>query len=525
MIYSPGITKVRKNMERPNILLIVLDAARVDRFSCYGYHRKTTPNIDRLASEGTVFLNHYSTANQTLPSHVSMFTGIHPFFHGAATNSSSYNGRYPTIQEILNKHGYLTVGVSYNPALSTLKGIKGFQKYHEIWKKKKARGYLSTLVRQTRKYLKKQDWLVPVRKIFDMLFRPLKMRRTYQKFKKRLKRYEKGKGGDIIISLIKEEIKNCKQKNSNFYIFANILEPHWPYLPPKEYMNLLLQNEMLPRDEVISHNVVLHLLRKNYLKKHDIDWTIINSLYDANLMHADALLGSLFSFMEEEGIMDNTAIIITSDHGELLGEHGLVLHGISTYEPLIKVPLIIRYPEKFKRGYFENRLTQSIDLFPTILSLINAEVCKSFNYKGINLYFDEFKGINHRFIVIDDVWSRVHAPPGLRRNEGQNKVERAIITEEFKYVWGSSGKHRLHNLKEDPLEEKNLYSEAYRPIIEDLHEKMVSWYQDQLGSQQEFDLYRYDYTKLDIDALPPGAKQDELQRIEKMMKELGYMGD
>lgn len=546
-------------MIRPNILLIVIDAARADHFSCYGYHRRTTPNIDRLANQGTVFLNHYAAANETFPSHVSIFTGVHPYFHGAATNRSHYDGRYLTLQEILSKHGYKTVGLSRNPHLAPLRGItRGFQRYHEIWKgenpeearkiwerekretdakkpfanfvhpdkNKKNKGYLRTLIRQMGKDLRRHtdniQYFSSVKETFDAFFLSRKKRRQYHRWRRRLEKHDKDKGGKAIISLIKEEIKKCKDKNSNFYIFANILEPHYPYLPPEGY------KDIFHKEKVTSDNVLRYLFRHRYIKKLVTelvpeDWAIINALYDSGLVYSDALLGDLFSFMESEGIMDETVIVITSDHGELLGEYGLATHGTSLFGLLIKVPLIIKYPQSFKCGYYEDGLTQSIDLFPTILNLINAEEKGgSFNYKGINLCCDGLKGLNDRFIVIDDIKrSGAHTRPELQIDG--NVIERAIITEKFKYVWDNSGKHRLHNIKEDPQEKKNLYSEAYRPTIEALHTKMVNWYLDQLYPQQDFDLYRYDYTKAELDALPPGVQKDEVQKLEKMLKDLGYM--
>ncbi|MFQ5863427.1 MAG: sulfatase-like hydrolase/transferase [Candidatus Brocadiales bacterium] len=557
-------------MGKPNILLLVLDAARADRFSCYGYHRKTTPNIDRLAQEGTIFLNHYAAANETFPSHVSIFTGIHPYFHGAAVNRSQYDGRYPTIQETLSELGYQTIGLSYNPHIAPLRGItRGFKIYHEIWKRehpeeahkiwemeklendnakespfwpslsqgkhclrhsypskdKRKRGYLRTLIRQARKDLIKHldniQRFARVPNFLDALSHPLRKRRKCRKYKRRLEKYDKDKGGKIIINIIKEEIKRCKSENSNFYIFANLLEPHWPYLPPKGFRNLFHQ------DEITSYNALCYLITKRKLsfttKLSPEDWVIINALYDAGLVYTDALLGDLFSFMESEGIMNETLIAITSDHGELLGEHGLVKHGTGLYEPLIKTPLVVRYPERFKCGHRENRLAQSIDFFPTILDLVDAgEKRSSFNHKGISLCPDKLKELEDRFIIIDDIKrDGAHTRPELQKDA--NVIERAIITQKYKYVWSNSGRHRLHNIKEDPLEEKNLYSEDHRPIIETLHTKMANWYQEQLSSQQDFDLYRYDYTRAELDTLPPGAQRDEVKRLEKMLKELGYM--
>ncbi len=519
-------------MARPNILLLVLDSARADHLSCYGYFRKTTPNIDRMAQEGTTFFNHYSTANQTLPSHVSMFTGVHPFFHGAATNSCRYDGRYPTLQEILTQNEYEVIGASYNPIVSLHKGFNGFQRYHEIWKgdrpegfrkKKKDKGYLRSLISQAQKYLKKQKWFNPVRKTARVLFFPYNKMRAYNESKRKLTRYTKGKGGEAVIRHIKEDIKRCKEAGRNFFIFANILEPHWPFLPPIAYRNLFLENKNLSQDKVISHNTSFSLLKRKYLRYNDIDWQTLNTLYDAEMAHSDALLGEVFSLLEAEGIMDETVVIVTSDHGELFGEHGLIGHGISLYEEVVKVPLIIRYPKRFKGGHSEYKLTQSIDFFPTILNLANAEANGThFNYKGVNLCSDNLKEINDRFIIIDKLWARTHTSNELL--DYANSIERAIIADNFKYVWGDSGKHRLHNIKEDPLEKKNLFSTAYKPLIDTLHSKMVNWYLDQLDPQKGFDPYQYDHVKAqDINALPPGEKKEELRKIEKMMKDLGYM--
>lgn len=118
----------------PNIILIVLDTARAKSFSCYGYHRKTTPNIDRIAEEGVLYKWCFSPANWTIPSHASLFTGLYPSEHGCHAGNPLLDENTPTLSELLRSVGYRTVGISCNGLVSELYGFrKGFDFFYEVW--------------------------------------------------------------------------------------------------------------------------------------------------------------------------------------------------------------------------------------------------------------------------------------------------------------------------------------------------------------------------------------------------------
>ena len=120
-------------MERPNVLLIVMDTQRADNLSCYGYDKKTTPNIDKLASEGVLFLNNIIPGVWTLPSHASLFTGRYVSGHGADAHCERLMNDFPTFAELLGKLGYVSVGFSNNGWVSRRTGLaRGFSEYYLI---------------------------------------------------------------------------------------------------------------------------------------------------------------------------------------------------------------------------------------------------------------------------------------------------------------------------------------------------------------------------------------------------------
>jgi arylsulfatase A-like enzyme len=121
------------HLDKPNILLIVMDTQRADNISCYGYPKETTPNIDRIASEGAIFLNNITPGVWTLPSHASLFTGRYVSGHGADANCEVLPVEFPTMAEILGRLGYQTIGFSNNGWVSRRTGVaRGFQEFYLV---------------------------------------------------------------------------------------------------------------------------------------------------------------------------------------------------------------------------------------------------------------------------------------------------------------------------------------------------------------------------------------------------------
>jgi len=276
----------------PNILLIVMDAARADHFSCYGYGRETTPNIDRVAAAGLCFTQAVSTSSWTLPSHVSLFTGLLPCEHKTHAQHTWLIDRIPTLAELLKYRGYRTAGFSNNPWVDATKNIaRGFDIFEAIW----------------------ADTSVVTS--------------------------EKLHNTEHTNELVRRFLEESDSKTP-FFIFINYMDVHTPYDPPEPYRSLFLSKDQSVSARIDSANRDPKLVNNGLLKLSDQDYQNLRDIYDGALVYLDSKIEELLDYLRGQGLYDNTLVIITSDHGEVFGEYELFTHGALLYRPLVQIHLL-----------------------------------------------------------------------------------------------------------------------------------------------------------------------------------------
>lgn len=350
--------------KHPNIILIVLDTARAKNFSCYGYHRKTTPNIERIAEEGVLYKWCFSPANWTIPSHASLFTGLYPSKHLCTAYSLYLNENIVTLPEILRGAGYFTVGISCNGLISK---TFGFERGFEIYKEYCGPGFLNFFLKgKTRKERFKELFCLFREGNFDAIGQWA------------IKKFLKNRLSVIANSVpytrkaIYFAEKVIRQSSKPLFLFINLMEAHAVYNPPYPFRGKWSSPK-------ISHQKALGKI-KAYPDYYDyyahpelqasVKWVELVNLYDEELCFVDSVIGYLFQLIESLGSHDNTFFIVTSDHGEMLGEHNLYGHVWGLYNELIHVPLVIRHPDFGSNKTVEN-VVQLHDLFSTILDIAN----------------------------------------------------------------------------------------------------------------------------------------------------------
>ncbi len=312
--------------DRPNIILISIDTLRQDHVGVYGYERNTTPVLDKIASEGVVFKNSYSTAPWTLPSHMSMFTGLPPSAHKVDIDNRILGKDVALFTEVLSEKGYRTGGFFSALYLKPVYGFsRGFDKY----------------INQIKKH---SDEIT-----------------------------EKG------INWI------GLNKNDNFFIFLHYFDVHWPYRPPEDIAPKFGVDVSIKKWFKFGKlSYLRNFSDPNIKMSKDVRKKMIN-LYDGEIFRVDRSIGRLIEYLKKEEIYDNTIIIITSDHGEEFKEHDSFGHFHQLYSELINVPLIIRFPEKFPENQYINSPVSSIDIASTILHLVSVKVPAQFKKHGKNL--------------------------------------------------------------------------------------------------------------------------------------------
>lgn len=459
-----------KFSDNPNVILILIDAARADHFGCYGYPKNTTPFIDRIARESVLYVNAISPAGWTLPAHASMFTGTYPSKHGAHNENLYLYNKLPTLAEILSEIGYQTVGFCRTDWVSESTGLtRGFKEfYHLHYNKLKHK--MMRLINNSR--IRGSDkW-------------------SYE-INKRVKRW----------------IKHNYSKSSPFFLFIHYSELHLPYRIPKPYNKMFLSISYREAKR-INQNPKEYYSGRVRMSSEDFELT--KQMYDCALAYQDARIGELFQFLKDAHILDDTIFVITSDHGESLGDHNHFDHYYVLYDSLIKVPLIVRYPKFFEPDHKELSLVQTLDIFPTVMQILNVNDKSLSQVQGIALpplngaeireftiseRFQDLRGLKESYPELD-----------LSHLEKYEKDRKTVIrTKEFKLISSMRGESELYNICEDPHETINLI-EKRKDILDGLTERLVHW--------------KNSFSPTEIEEIKPEFDQEAIKRL----KALGYLG-
>ncbi len=396
------------NIKRPNIIFIVLDTLRADKL----FHNRgainLTPNMNKLLSNSIYFKNCISNCPWTLPSHITMFTGL---YHTQTTllsnNIEKINRRIPVLAEILKDLGYFTMCFSENPFITKTYGLtRGFEIVFKDWtpgpnwfwnwtsKKKDEFSFFTYKLNKLDKFLKER-----IKSNFFLFF--------WQKFKGLIEDFFKTLKKTLYwkkillerpstLNDIKKFSKIIREHNNNtpFYLFFNIMATHYPYIPPKStltYFGINNQDLKHIKNFLLTRNPRKYVIKLNLKPKRlsEKKIAIINRLYDSSVHYSDEIVNYILSKLEKLHLLDNYYVIITSDHGEHLfnkNDHYLWEHNtyISVYNTLMRVPLLIFNP-KLKKTIISDQV-QLKDLFHTILQLTGID-------KEQNKYLDINKSI------------------------------------------------------------------------------------------------------------------------------------
>lgn len=448
----------------PNIVLIVVDTARADHLSCYGYHRPTTPNIDRVAAEGVLYQNAIAPAPWTLPSHASLFTGLYASRHGVHGRHHVLSDRFPTLQGWLAGQGYQTLGISNNSWISASFGFnRGFHTFIQLWQ------YVQTSadVADLKRALASSNGEQSVGNAWQMLRQgnPLlnMVNGVYGRFFRR--RYS---GSRRTTAELHKWLSTRRLAQQPFYVFINYLEPHLEYKPPRPFDMLHADDraaarDMLKRDQIRLAWEYIAGIRGVAPE----EFHTLQALYDGELSYVDHRIGELRDYLEGHGVLDDTLLIITSDHGENIGEHDLMDHQYCLYDTLLRVPLIIRYPRRFPPGSVGDTHVNLVDLFPTVMDVLDAENDPvRAELQGGSLAPDSLRP--RPFAVAEyltpqpsiEALARKY-PAGRAHILKYDRTLRAIRSEDFKLIVSSDGQDELYDLGDDPDELTNVI--ASRP--------------------------------------------------------------
>ncbi len=458
----------RTPAKQPNVMIILWDTVRADRLSMYGYQLDTTPRMKAWADEsGVVFENGISPAMWTVPSHASMFTGVPPSTHGAGFDHRHLDDVNLTIAEHLNANGYDTYAFSANPNLSPSRVnlLQGVDHIHLSWGAK-FRGKVAQL---TRKKLLKRDASTEISPAF--------------------KGGKKGTGffnaGPVTHEAFTGWLDKRTEPDKPFYAYLSYMEAHKPRVPAKASRLAVADKNTvkvgLNTDLSFKSQLFYSYGKKAYTEE---ELTAVSRVYDATLRDLDEATADLLDDLEARGILDDTIVIFTADHGEMLGEHQTFGHRNGVYSPLVHVPLIISYPRKYKPSRVATPVS-NMHIYDTILALTGVPKPEGAQgYVQGDLMSVAKQGPRAVFaesISIDRLgFGKVKkAFPKLTRDVWANKY-RTVIEGDYKLIQtvdfdsDAITDHELYHLVEDPLEIKDI-ADANPDKAKELTAKMAAW--------------------------------------------------
>lgn len=362
-----GISKL------PNIVIIVCDTLGAKHMSLYGYQRRTTPNLERLVEidNFTPFTRCFSPAPWTVPAHASLLTGLYPSEHNCDGSNIFLDQQFYTLPELLQTLEYKTIGISSNALVSTLFGYgKGFDEFHETWNIFEEGQSEKDIVIN---FLHKKD-TEKIKFLFKSLrhfnLKPL-VKVAINGANKKLRSVSNNSLHSTIKSLkICESVFTQHQDSTKpFFLFVNLMQTHDKYNPPQKFRNNFVKYNGLLERRHHRESEYVHYAEKPFEEEY---LEYMKGLYDEEILCLDNMLNELYEKLKTSGVHNNTFFIITSDHGELFGEHGHIHHLFTTYNELIHIPLIVRYPEVFGKDAINSNIVQLHDIFSTIMDLTDA---------------------------------------------------------------------------------------------------------------------------------------------------------
>lgn len=472
------------NLKTPNIILIVIDALRAGSIGCYSDKKITTLNIDKIASEGLLFEDAYCTWNTTDPSLTTILTGKYPASHGIINHGDKITKKEintlnitgtKNLAEILKGHGYKSIAIDWmgrwfkrgfdyyghKTDLSLLKKLKQYFKY--------AVNHLDIFQCYTDKKKFKIPSLKDIKGVLSTFL-----------FTKELAEVQ---DAEFITDTALNKIREIKK--DKFFLFLHYWDVHTPYNCPKQFRKYYSTDK-----------------RK-----------ILKDRYTGAVQYVDRQIGRLFNKLQERKIMDDTLIIITSDHGESLVEHDIYFDHHGLYDETIHVPLIIRHPGIFNKPQRIKGFVQHTELVPTILGILNINT-DGYNFDGKNLS----ASIENNMLKIR---------PYVYAEESYVQKKRCIRTDKYKYIYAPDGVgycrycHKVHkgleelyDLERDPGETINIAEE--KPSIKNELRLKIDYLIKEIHDKRQKIMENNNSESVD-------SYEQDRRKIHKKLKSLGYM--
>ncbi|MCG8499897.1 MAG: sulfatase-like hydrolase/transferase [Firmicutes bacterium] len=479
--------------KKSNLVFIFTDEQAADTLKAYGNDVIHTPNLDRLADQSIVFERAYVTQPVCTPSRSTLLTGLYPHTNGCIENNvklpdevkcfpelgdfseyqNAYYGKWHLGNEIFKQHGF-----------EEWKSIEDFYlKYYDDDKDK------DKIQRSTYHH-----------HLVELGYEPDEV----------LADGSKGFSRPFCARLPEEHTKAAyladesvgfiqNNKENPFILFVNFLEPHMPFFGPRDGQYDVAE---IPLPANFHHELneknplKLRLLKQALLErghsglplKTEEDWKKMISNYWGLVSLVDAQVGKILDALEENNLMDDTIIVFTSDHGDMMGSHRLIAK-CTMFEEAVRVPLLMKIPDTECAGKRVSNPVSQVDIVPTLLELMGQKVPEHLQGQSWGPFLKDGKLLDEENVFIEwnghnngmmnngilQSWLRKYDEDEVKDAIG-DPIRTVITPDLWKFNWSVRGEDELYNLKADPYEQNNLaYEECHSDLMQSLKEKIKQW--------------------------------------------------
>lgn len=426
--------------ETSGIVWVTLDSVRADHTTIHGYNRDTTPELERIADEGTAFKNCFSQGTGTASSVASILTGVWPGKHQVAMNENV--GKIPaelrTATELLSEQGYRTACVTTNPRVELIGGDAGFDEYYNVSR--------STL-------LEPENLTISLRFLRNLWSESVGLtpESVYHSF------------AYVVTEIAKKWLDSVDGK---YFLYVHYNEPHRPFYPPLPLRSRYLDKEDVTGERAAEISRKIHERSLEYnageLQMSESDWRAVEAMYDAEIAYTDKNVGRLYDSVNHS----DSTFVVTADHGEMLGEQGLFSHGQGVVRDEVShVPMIIRGLRGIETE--DNAIIQHNDVMKTLLSRAGAP---NDQFDGFDLCGDE----EREFAVIQE-YTEDYAPienitTDFKREPRKLGRIDGLRSDEFKLV---TSRHEtdLYKLPDEETDTSDIHS----TVKEILYDRLETW--------------------------------------------------
>lgn len=499
VVMVPSYSASNRETDQPNVILISFDTLGAKYMSCYGYPRKTTPNIDAFAADATLFMDHFSVSRSTLPSHMSILTSVYPSVHKVRDSFSSVlDDRFVTLAEVLKEHEYETGAFVDGNRRLNIGAAHGFDQGFEFYEHNPER-----FLRHEKIYVIKRVLNFVANALHNVGFPDMHSDNIFN--------------GAVAWLSRRRDAKP-------FFLFLHTYDVHsdfgtkLPYVAPKSFKRLEYREY---RGDFTGCNQagvcatdylgqINKKIRRGIEKPEDLlnheDVKYLRSLYDCGIEYADHEFGLFVDKLREMNLLDNTIIVLTSDHGEEFFQHGLLKHH-QYFDEIIKVPLVIRHPQKLQKGVKVKSLTRSIDILPTILDLAGIDA-RSKQFQGKSLLPIIFENEDREELTLFAGADRpVDIDTKILRTSTHKYI--SVGSERRNQIFYKDRPDQLYNVTHDPEENRNV-TDSERERCLAMRRQMDEW------------TARCDELRLSL--IPDDQLTKKIEVDEKTIKELESLG-